>query len=64
MYIFFVNATNIYHFKVEDYEIKPYLLCLGNISKYSEVNNMRNTGLTLIRLGFLKVLLSSYFKKT
>ena len=29
----FANATKIYQFKGKDYKIKPYILCLGNISK-------------------------------
>ena len=29
----FVNATKIYQFKTKNSEIKPYPLCLGNISK-------------------------------
>ena len=41
----FVNATKIYQFKAEDFEIKPYILCLGNISKHFAVNNMNKTGL-------------------
>ena len=32
-----VNATKIYHFKAEDSEIKKYPLCLGNISKDSQL---------------------------
>ena len=30
----FVNATKIYKFKAKDSEIKPYPLCLGNISRF------------------------------
>ena len=32
-----VNATNIYQFKRKDSEINPYILCLGDISKYFKV---------------------------
>ena len=34
------NATQIYQFKAKTSEIKDYLLCLGNISKDSTINNM------------------------
>ena len=29
----YVNAINVYQFKSKDSEIKPYQMCLGNISK-------------------------------
>ena len=77
----------MYQFKAKDSEIKPYKLCLGNISKDFTIDNMKRTGLkgvvkvfsidysaidtsnilfgfvkklfvgllTLIRLGFLRV---------
>ena len=35
----------IYQIKAKDSEIKRYLFCLGNISKYFSVDNMKNTGL-------------------
>ena len=41
----FVNATKICHFKAKNSEIKPYPLCLENISKHFSVNNMTKTGL-------------------
>ena len=41
----FVNAMNMYQFKVKDSEIKDYALCLGNIST---INNMKNAGLTVV----------------
>ena len=42
----FVNATTkIYQFKEKDSEIKDYSLCLGNISKYFTINNLKKTGL-------------------
>ena len=41
----FVNATNVYQFKVKDTEIKDYALCLGNVSKDFTINNMKKTGL-------------------
>ena len=36
-----VNATKIYQFKAKDSEIKDHALCLGNISKYFTINNMK-----------------------
>ena len=39
----FVNATKIYQFKEKDSEIKDCTLCLGNISKYFTINNMKKT---------------------
>ena len=41
----FVNATNIYQFKVKDSEIKIHPLCLGDISGDFPANNMTKTGL-------------------
>ena len=36
----------IYQFKAENYEIKDYVLCLGNILKDFPINNMKKkTGL-------------------
>ena len=35
----FVNAVKMYQFKTKDSEIKPYALCLGNISKDFTLNN-------------------------
>ena len=42
-----VNATKIYQFKAKDsyQNLKPYPLCLGNISKEFSVNKMRKIGL-------------------
>ena len=37
----FVNATKIYQLKGKDLGIKPYPLCLGNISKYFTINIMK-----------------------
>ena len=37
----FVNARKIYQFKVKDFEIKKYLLCLENISKDFTANNIQ-----------------------
>ena len=37
----FVNATKIYQFKTKKSEIKDYPLCLGNISKYFTINDMK-----------------------
>ena len=49
--VLFVNATKIYQFKVKNLEIKPYILCLGNISRYFTINNKKKTGL----IGVVKV---------
>ena len=37
----FVNATKIYQVKAKNFEIKPYPLCLGNISKTFAVSSMK-----------------------
>ena len=37
----FVNGTEIHKFKAKDSEIVTYLPCLGNISKYFSVDNMK-----------------------
>ena len=37
----FVNVVKKYQFKVKDSEIKPYSLCLGNISKDFTLGNMK-----------------------
>ena len=37
----FANATKIYQFKVKNSEIKPYPLCVGNISNYFTASNMK-----------------------
>ena len=39
----FVNGTEIVKFKAKDSEIVAALLCLGNISKDSSVDNMKKT---------------------
>ena len=36
----FVNATKVYQFKAKNSEIKDYVLCLGNASKYFTINKM------------------------
>ena len=36
-----VNAMKMYQFKIKVSEVKPYLLCLGNISKDFTLNNMK-----------------------
>ena len=41
----FGNATKIYQFKAKDSEIKPYLLCLGNIFKDVTISNLKKAGL-------------------
>ena len=37
------NGVILHQFKVKDSEIKPYPLCLGNISKDFTVDNMEKT---------------------
>ena len=39
------NGVKIYQFKAKGSEIKPYPLCLGNISKDFTVDNLKKTGL-------------------
>ena len=41
----FPNAKDIYQFKAKNSEIKPYPLCLGNISKNFTTNNMKEAGI-------------------
>ena len=41
----FVNGKEIQTFTVKDYEITPYELCLGNISKDWLIYNMKKTSL-------------------
>ena len=41
----FVNDKEIINFKANDFEIVPYPLCLGNISKYFDPSNAAKTGL-------------------
>ena len=40
----FDNARKIYQFKAKNLEIKPYPLCLRNISKDVTANNIKRTG--------------------
>ena len=40
----FVNGTEIHKFKSKDSGIFAYSLCLGNISKYWSVGDMKKTG--------------------
>ena len=41
----FINGTKIHKFKAKDSEIVTSPLCLGNISKYFSVDNMKRTRL-------------------
>ena len=41
----FVNGTEIHKFKAKDSEIVATRLCLGNVSKYGSVDNMKKTEL-------------------
>ena len=38
----FVSTTKTYMFKAKSSEMKPYPLCLGNISKGFAVNNIKS----------------------
>ena len=40
----YVNGVKVDQFKVKDWEIKPYPLCLGNISKNFKAHNMKKAG--------------------
>ena len=40
----FANVTNVYRFKVKNSEINNYSLCLGNVSKYFTINNLKKQG--------------------
>ena len=42
----FDNGTEIYKFKAKDSELLVGSICLGNISKYWSVDNMKRTGVT------------------
>ena len=42
----FRNGTEIYKFKIKDFEIFVGPICLGNISKDCSVDNMKRTGFT------------------
>ena len=37
----YVIVIKIYHLKAKDSEIKPYPLCVGNISKYFTIDNLK-----------------------
>ena len=39
-----VNVVKMYQFKAKDFEVKPYLLCLGNISKDFTTDKMKKRG--------------------
>ena len=57
----FANATKMYQFKTKDSELKPYLLCLGNILKDFTMDNMEKTGLICILLLILISLILTTF---
>ena len=42
---YLLMLKKIYQFKAKDSEIKNYIPCLGNISKYFPMNNMEKTRL-------------------
>ena len=39
----FANAIKIYQFKAKGSEIKTCILCIGNISKYFTIDNVKKT---------------------
>ena len=41
----FVHATKIYQFKEKDSGMKPYPLCLGNVSRDFTINNLKKQDL-------------------
>ena len=41
-----VNGTEIYKIKAKDSETEASPLCLGNISKFCSIDNMKRTGFT------------------
>ena len=41
----FVNGVDIYKFKAKDYEINAASICLGNVSKYFSIDNLKKPGL-------------------
>ena len=42
--LLFVNDTKLCQLKAKDSEVKPYILCLGNISKDFTIDNMKKHG--------------------
>ena len=40
----FVNAVKMYRYEGKDSEMKPYPICLGNISKDLKINDMKKQG--------------------
>ena len=48
----FVNGKEIINFEAKDYEITPYPLCLGGLSKDFSVGYMRATRLSRYVCGF------------
>ena len=44
--IYLSNGKEIINFKAKDFEIMPYPLCLGNISKHFSVDNMKKARLS------------------
>ena len=52
-----VKSVKMYQFKAKDSEIKPYPLCLGNISKDFAIDNMKKAGLKGSVLVFLLIIM-------
>ena len=48
----FVNAPKMYQFKAKDSEIKPYLFCLGDISKDFTIHNKKKIELKKVCKSF------------
>ena len=53
----FVYCIEIIKFKVKDSEISAYRFCLGNISKYCSINNMKKTGLKKVMFMILVLII-------
>ena len=47
-----VNTTKVNQFKAKDSEVKPYPLCLGNISRYFSVNSVIRNRIKWLRVRF------------
>ena len=54
--LLFANTTKVYYFKPKEPEIKEYTLCLGNISKYFTINNMKKEDWKEVQIYFRLIL--------
>ena len=50
--IVFFCAIKLYQLKARYSEMKPYILCLGNISKDFTIDNVKKTGLKTVSIFF------------